>query len=49
MHFCCHLTRELLSIVKEYDQELRSFVYVLEGGSTVTRMQLPKSDRQHCQ
>ena len=33
--------------VKEYDQDLRGFVYVMEGGSTVTRMQLPKSDRQH--
>lgn len=35
------------AIKKEYDQDLRGFVYVLEGGSTVTRMQLPKNDRQH--
>lgn len=39
--YCC-------VFVKEYDQDLRGFVYVMEGGSTVTRMQLPKNDRQHC-
>lgn len=40
VRYCC-------VVVKEYDQNLRGFVYVMEGGSTVTRMQLPKTDRQH--
>ena len=48
VHLYCQFTSEVLFTGKDYDQELRGFVYVLEGGSTVTRMQLPKSDRQHC-
>lgn len=52
-HFTHHMYRVKYTVAfcsaKEYDQDLRGFVYVMEGGSTVTRMQLPKSDRQHCE
>lgn len=35
------------SVKKEFDKEVRSYVYALEGGAstTTTRMNLPKSDK----
>ena len=32
-------------VKREYDRQVRGYVYVMEGGSSTTRMQLPKSEK----
>ncbi|XP_062522796.1 protein CFAP20DC-like [Corticium candelabrum] len=34
------------SIRREYDKEVKGYVYVLEGGPTLTKMSLPKDEKQ---
>lgn len=38
------------SVKKDFDKSVRSYVYVLDGGTstTTTRMTLPKSDKSSC-
>ena len=36
------------SIRREYDKEVKGYVYVLEGGPTLTKMSLPKDEKQCC-
>ena len=33
------------TIKKEYDRQVKGYVYVMEGGSSTTRMQLPRNER----
>ena len=36
-------------VKKEYDKLVKGYVYALEGGSSTTRMQLPKTDKGSCE
>ena len=33
------------TIKKEYNKQVKGYVYVMEGGSSTTRLQLPKNER----
>ena len=42
----CRVTGNASSIQKQYDKDVKSYVYILEGEPTTTKIQLPKDDKQ---
>ncbi len=37
------------TVKREYSKEVRGYVCVMEGGSSTTRIQLPKTDKASCE
>lgn len=42
----CRVTGNSANIHKQYDKDVKSYVYILEGEPTTTKIQLPKDEKQ---